>query len=30
MLEWKSQILMLMISLIGILDRLSHANNWNW
>ena len=30
MLEWKTPILTLLISLIGILDRLSFANNWNW
>jgi hypothetical protein len=30
MLEWKTTILTLLISLIGILDRLNFANNWNW
>jgi hypothetical protein len=30
MLEWRMPILMLLISVIGILDRLSFANNWNW
>lgn len=30
MLEWKTPILMMLISLIGILDRLSLASNWNW
>jgi hypothetical protein len=30
MLEWKTPILMMLISLIGILDQLSAPSNWNW
>lgn len=30
MLEWKAPILTLLISLIGIVDRLSLTDNWNW
>jgi hypothetical protein len=30
MLEWKTPILMMLISLIGILDRLIVPSNWNW
>jgi hypothetical protein len=30
MLEWKTPILMMLISLIGILDQLSVPSNWNW
>ena len=30
MLEWKTPILMMLISLIGILDQLIVPSNWNW
>jgi hypothetical protein len=30
MLEWKTPILMMLISLIGILDRLIVPSKWNW
>jgi hypothetical protein len=30
MLEWKTQILMMLMSLIGILDQLVVRSNWNW
>ncbi len=30
MLEWKTPILMMLISLIGVLDWLIVPSNWNW
>lgn len=30
MLEWKAQILALLVTITALIDQLDLANNWNW